>query len=99
MDIGSRLPTELNSFVGRERELDELRKLVSATRMVTLTGPGGIGKTRLALRALASTADDYADGARYVELAEVASPDLVVARVASVVGVTARRPSAPRHAH
>jgi predicted ATPase/DNA-binding NarL/FixJ family response regulator len=91
MDIGSRLPTELNSFVGRERQLDELRKLVSATRMVTLTGPGGIGKTRLALRALGMTADDYADGACYVELAEVTSPDLVVARVASVVGVTAEK--------
>jgi predicted ATPase/DNA-binding NarL/FixJ family response regulator len=88
MDIGSRLPTELNSFVGRERELDELRKLVCAARMVTLTGPGGIGKTRLALRTLATIADDYPDGACYVELAEVTSPDLVVARVASVVGVT-----------
>jgi predicted ATPase/DNA-binding NarL/FixJ family response regulator len=86
--MGSRLPTEPNSFVGRERELDELRELMCATRMVTLTGPGGIGKTRLALRALAVTADNYADGARYVELAEVTSPDLVVARVASVVGVT-----------
>ena len=88
MDTGSRLPTELNSFIGREQQLGELRTLVSATRMVTLTGPGGIGKTRLALRTLAMTADDYADGARYVELAEVTSPDLVVARVASIVGVT-----------
>jgi predicted ATPase/DNA-binding CsgD family transcriptional regulator len=87
MDIGSRLPTEPNSFVGREQELDELRKLVCATRMVTLTGPGGIGKTRLALRALSTLADDFADGAYYVELADVTAPDLVVARVASVVGV------------
>jgi predicted ATPase/DNA-binding NarL/FixJ family response regulator len=55
--------------------------------MVTLTGPGGIGKTRLALRALGVTADEFPDGARYVELADVSSPDLVVARVASVVGV------------
>jgi len=88
MDIGSKLPTEPNSFVGREHELDELRKLVGAARMVTLTGPGGIGKTRLALHALATLADDFADGACYVELADVTSPDLVVARVASVVGVT-----------
>jgi len=56
--------------------------------MVTLTGPGGIGKTRLALRALTVTADDFPDGARYVELADITSPDLVVARVASVIGVT-----------
>jgi predicted ATPase/DNA-binding NarL/FixJ family response regulator len=56
--------------------------------MVTLTGPGGIGKTRLALRALTVTADDFPDGAQYVELADITSPDLVVARVASVIGVT-----------
>jgi predicted ATPase/DNA-binding NarL/FixJ family response regulator len=88
MNKGSALPTEPNSFVGREHELDELRKLVCSTRMVTLTGPGGIGKTRLALHALTMTAADFADGACYVELADVTSPDLVVARVASAVGVT-----------
>ena len=87
MDIGSDLPAEPNSFVGREHELDELRKLVCATRMVTLTGPGGIGKTRLALHTLSLTADEFLDGVRYVELADITSPDLVVARVASVVGV------------
>jgi predicted ATPase/DNA-binding NarL/FixJ family response regulator len=55
--------------------------------MVTLTGPGGIGKTRLALRVLAGMADEVSDGACYVELADVTNPDLVVARVASAVGV------------
>jgi predicted ATPase/DNA-binding NarL/FixJ family response regulator len=58
-----------------------------ATRMLTLTGPGGIGKTRLALRALGVAADEFPDGAQYVELADLTSPELVVARVASVVGV------------
>src|ERR1700722_14174644 len=87
MNKGSTLPPEPNSFVGREHELDELRKLVCATRMVTLTGPGGIGKTRLALHVLALIADEFPDGACYVELADVSSPDLVVSRVASVVGV------------
>jgi predicted ATPase/DNA-binding CsgD family transcriptional regulator len=82
------LPTEPNSFVGREKDLDELRKLVGTTRMVTLTGPGGIGKTRLALRVLAQLAEEFADGACYAELADVTSPDLVVARVASAAGVT-----------
>jgi predicted ATPase/DNA-binding CsgD family transcriptional regulator len=77
----------LNSFVGREHQLEELRKLVFAGRMVTLAGPGGIGKTRLALRALATLADEFPDGVCYVELAEVSSPDLVVSRVASAVGV------------
>ena len=87
-DIRSHLPQESNSFVGRERELDELRKLVFGTRLLTLTGPGGIGKTRLALRTLAAMADEFPDGACYVELADLTSPDLVVARVASAVGVT-----------
>ena len=48
--------------------------------MVTLTGPGGIGKTRLALRALAPLADEFPDGAWFVELADITSPDLVRAR-------------------
>jgi predicted ATPase/DNA-binding CsgD family transcriptional regulator len=56
--------------------------------MVTLTGPGGIGKTRLALHTLALTADEFPHEAQYVELADVTSPDLVVARVAAVVGVS-----------
>ncbi len=84
----ARLPAELNSFVGREQELDEVRKLLFAGRLVTLTGPGGIGKTRLALRALALVAAEFPDGARYAELSDVSSPDLVVSRVAAVVGVT-----------
>jgi predicted ATPase/DNA-binding CsgD family transcriptional regulator len=61
---------------------------VSATRLLTLSGPGGIGKTRLALRALAALADEFPDGTCYVELADVNNPDLVVARVAAAVGVT-----------
>src|ERR1700744_3012975 len=87
-DIRPGLPAEPNSFIGRENEVDELRKAVGAARLVTLTGPGGIGKTRLALRALGLLADEFPDGACYVELADVTSPDLVLARVASVVGVT-----------
>lgn len=58
-----------------------------AARLVTLTGPGGIGKTRLALRLLTLLADEMADGACYVELADVTNPDLVVTRVATAVGV------------
>jgi predicted ATPase/DNA-binding CsgD family transcriptional regulator len=81
------LPQEPNSFVGRERELDELRKAVSATRMLTLSGPGGIGKTRLALRTLAVLADEFPDGAWFVELADLNNPDLIVAHVASAIGI------------
>ena len=67
---------EPNSFVGRERELDELRRFVPSTRAVTLCGPGGIGKTRLALRVLAELADDFPDGVWFIELGELRQPDL-----------------------
>ncbi len=87
-DIRRDLPSEPNSFVGREQELDELTKLVRAARMVTLAGPGGIGKTRLALHVLAGLAHEFPDGAHYAELADVTSADLVAARVAAAVGVT-----------
>jgi predicted ATPase/DNA-binding CsgD family transcriptional regulator len=78
---------EPNSFVGRERELDELGRFVLSMRAVTLCGPGGIGKTRLALRVLAGLTDDFPDGVWFIDLGDLRQPDLVVSRVASVVGV------------
>ena len=65
-NIGPDLPQEPNSFVGREHELGELRGLVPATRLLTLTGPGGIGKTRLALRLLTAMAPEFPDGTALV---------------------------------
>ena len=85
--IPTNVPQEPNSFVGRERELDELRRLVGVTRALTLCGAGGIGKTRLALRVLAAVADEYPDGAWFVELGDLRQPDLVVSRMASAIGV------------
>jgi predicted ATPase/DNA-binding CsgD family transcriptional regulator len=78
---------EPNSFVGRERELAELRRSVLSMRAVTLCGPGGIGKTRLALRVLAGLTGDFPDGVWFIELGDLRQPDLVVSRVASVIGV------------
>jgi predicted ATPase/DNA-binding CsgD family transcriptional regulator len=78
---------EPNSFIGRERELDELRGFVQSMRAVTLCGPGGIGKTRLALRVLAGLAEDFPDGVWFIELGDLHQPDLVVSRVAAVIGV------------
>jgi predicted ATPase/tetratricopeptide (TPR) repeat protein len=82
------LPEEPNSFIGRGRELDELRQLVCSVRAVTLCGPGGVGKTRLALRLLAVMAAEFPDGVWFVELADLRQPDLVVSRVAAVMGVS-----------
>ena len=85
--IPTNLPQEQNSFVGRERELDELRQLLGVTRALTLCGTGGIGKTRLALQVLAAVADEFPDGAWFVELGDLQQPDLVASRVAAAVGV------------
>jgi predicted ATPase/DNA-binding NarL/FixJ family response regulator len=85
--IQPHLPEEPNSFIGRERELDELRRLVYSTRALTLAGPGGIGKTRLALHLLGSMTAEFPDGAWFVELADLRQADLVVSRLAAVVGV------------
>jgi len=87
-EIRAHLPEEPNTFIGRERELVELRQLLRRTRALTLSGPGGIGKTRLALRLLASAAAEFPDGVWFVELADLRQPDLVVSRIAAVIGIT-----------
>ena len=70
--IPHNLPAEPNDFIGRERDVAELRQLLEATRAVTLCGPGGIGKTRLALRVAATLADDCPDGVWFAGLGELA---------------------------
>jgi predicted ATPase/DNA-binding CsgD family transcriptional regulator len=87
-EIQALLPQEPNSFIGREREIAELCRMLRRTRALTLCGPGGIGKTRLALRILAATADEFPDGAWFVELADLRQPELVVSRVAAVIGIS-----------
>ncbi|MBL8096689.1 MAG: adenylate/guanylate cyclase domain-containing protein [Anaerolineales bacterium] len=83
------LPAALTSFIGREAELESLQHLIAAgsTRLVTLTGPGGTGKTRLALQAGAGLLDLFADGIWLVELAPLADPALIAQTVADVLGV------------
>ncbi|OYD61365.1 protein kinase domain-containing protein [Rhodococcus sp. OK302] len=81
------LPLELTSFVGRRTELTEVKNLLSASRLVTLTGVGGVGKTRLALRVAANAQRDFADGVWLVELGELHDESLVVAAVAATLGV------------
>ena len=65
------LPAEATSFIGRRRELAEVRKKLGAARLVSLVGPGGVGKTRLAVRIAADLARGFRDGAWLVELAEI----------------------------
>jgi predicted ATPase/class 3 adenylate cyclase/DNA-binding CsgD family transcriptional regulator len=83
------LPSQATSFVGRAAELAELRSLVSGgSRLVTIAGPGGIGKSRLALQVAAEALDGAGDGVWLVELAPVAEPELVARTVAAVLGVS-----------
>lgn len=81
------LPLELSSFVGREKELAEVKRLLEDSRLLTLTGPGGCGKTRLALAAAGELAERFGDGVWLAELASLSDPDLVRRAVASALGV------------
>ena len=81
------LPLELTSFVGRRHELTEAKNLLAGSRLVTLTGIGGVGKTRLAMRIAASVQREYADGVRLVELGELREGSSLVDAVAAAVGV------------
>jgi predicted ATPase/class 3 adenylate cyclase len=86
----SNLPLQLTAFVGREDELIEVATALREARVVTLTGIGGVGKTRVALQAAARALADYRDGAWFCELAAVGDPDSVVEAVATALGVVAR---------
>ena len=76
------------SLIGRESEVAELQGAVKAHRLVTLTGVGGVGKTRLALEVAAGLADEFPDGAWRFELAAVTDPSAVPDAVAAVLGIT-----------
>jgi predicted ATPase/class 3 adenylate cyclase len=81
------LPQQVTSFVGRSRELAEVKELLLRTRLLTLVGTGGMGKTRLSLHVAAELLEGYPDGVWFVELAPVADARLVPQAVASVLGV------------
>jgi predicted ATPase/DNA-binding NarL/FixJ family response regulator len=82
-----KMPAQWTSLVGRERELAEVPRLVGRARLVTLTGAGGVGKTRLALAVADDLSGRFADGAAFVDLAPVADPEAVPAAIARALGV------------
>ncbi|MER5309676.1 AAA family ATPase [Streptomyces sp. NPDC002773] len=92
----SNLPAELNRFVGRTAEQAALTALLEGSRLVTVVGVGGVGKTRLALRAAAAVQKRYGDGVRLAELAPLRDPDLVEHALVEALGLTDHTPRAPR---
>ncbi len=81
------LPTQLTTFVGRDREVEEAVELLGRTRLLTLTGPGGTGKTRLSLQVAAASADRFPDGIFFVAIEPVRDPAMVIARIAESLGI------------
>ncbi len=79
-------PWQLTSFVGREREIVELERRLGTTRLLTLTGAGGSGKTRLALQLTAELLEEYPDGVWFIDLAALTNPALVPQTVAAALG-------------
>ncbi len=95
-DVPNNLPLALTPFIGREQVVAATRGLLArpVTRLVTLTGPGGIGKTRLSLQVAADSLHEYRSGVFFVELAHIMAPDLVMPTIAKILSVqeTANRP-------
>ncbi|MGH7399396.1 MAG: ATP-binding protein, partial [Candidatus Rokuibacteriota bacterium] len=99
--VPNNLPVQLTSFVGRARELADVERLLAETRLLTLVGPGGTGKTRLALQVAADLVDRFPDGIWLVELAPLSDPALVPQAVAVALGLReeAGRPVAASLTH
>ncbi len=88
------VPARRSSFVGRKKDLAALRRLLAHTRLLTVLGPGGVGKTRLATEFAQRQASGFADGQALVELAGVRDPQVIPAAVAAAVGITVERQDA-----
>jgi predicted ATPase/class 3 adenylate cyclase/DNA-binding NarL/FixJ family response regulator len=85
--VAQRLPVQLTSYVGRATEMTDVRRILADNRLVTLTGAGGVGKTRLALEVAGRMMGEYRDGVWYVDLAPIIDPDLVPVAVARALGL------------
>ena len=85
--VSNNLPASLTSFIGREREITEISEYIDKYRLVTLTGTGGVGKTRLALEVAKIKLSDFLDGVWFVELAALRDGSLVIQNLAEILGV------------
>jgi predicted ATPase/class 3 adenylate cyclase len=94
LEAPTNLPTEVTSFVGREHEVAEVERLLESSRLVTLTGPGGSGKTRLSIRVGSKSHDEdrFPDGVFFVELAGITDPELVPSVIAAALGIREEGP-------
>jgi predicted ATPase/class 3 adenylate cyclase len=86
--VPNNLPTQLTTFLGRKRELEEAAALLESARLLTLTGPGGTGKTRLSLQLAANATDRFRDGVYFVPLGLIGRPALVLPTIAQALGVS-----------
>ncbi len=86
-EVPNNLPTQLTSFVGRDRELGEAARLLEESRLLTLTGPGGTGKTRLSLQLAADATEQFRDGVYFVPLGPIGEASLVLPTIAQAAGI------------
>ena len=94
-NVLNNLPLQLTSFVGREREIVEIKNLLGKSRLIALTGSGGCGKTRLALEVAGRLVEAYRDGIWLIELASISDPDLVLRAVSSTLRIPKSRDANP----
>ena len=87
----SNLPNPITSFIGREREIVEIRRLLTETRLLTLTGAGGTGKTRLSLRVVENLNSEFSDGIYFINLAPLSDPDMVAKAIADELELVENR--------
>ena len=86
-DIPNNLPLQPSAFIGRETEIDDLKEALNGSRLITLLGMGGLGKTRLSLQVAAETIHKFPDGAWFIDLSPIRDAELVVSEAAQVLGV------------
>jgi predicted ATPase len=89
------LPTQITTFIGRKQQITEVRQILESHRLVTLTGPGGTGKTRLSIQVAADSLETFTHGVWFIELAPLTDPDLIPQTILSTIGISEQSGKAP----